>query len=690
MMMKPAEAFRNQMSIYTRAIMYLMMMVLIVSVFPREGKFQYEFRKGKPWMHENLVAPFDFAVLKDRDEIALEQTAIKKAALPYYRFDTTIKKTRMRLLLQQLNQQYPVVNQNAVILSRHRTIHQTAMALADTMFAKGIIGLASTTEGSSRADQIMIISGNTAIKRDISDVLTIPQSFDLIKKTLKANALENDELLIKILENLPEPNLLYDLEFSHRDLDEQLASISETRGMIQAGEKVISRGEVVNNETFLILESLRRDYEAQLGDPSRFAFILAGQILLVAISITVLIFFLYFFRRDIFEDAQRISLILLLIFIMVGSTAFLLKSNPELIYVVPICLVPIIMRVFFDSRLALYVHIITIILIGFMAPNGFEFVFLQFIAGIISIFSVVNFQRRSQFVFSALMVFVVYSLVYVGNFLIQEGSISGMEPTRFAMFGASAFLMLLAYPLIFLFEKIFGYVTDVTLLELSDTNTGLLRELARRAPGTFQHSLQVANLAEEVIQEIGGNPLLVRAGALYHDIGKLEMPIYFIENQTTGFNPHSELTYEESASIITSHVIKGIEKARKWNIPDQITDFIRTHHGTRKTEYFFQLQKRDFPGEEIDESVFTYRGPIPFNKETCVLMMADSVEAAARSVTKPTEEKISALVEKIINGQAAAGQFDNAAITLKDITKAKKILKNQLMHIYHIRIEYPG
>ncbi|HBZ66429.1 MAG TPA: hypothetical protein DEO70_06290 [Bacteroidales bacterium] len=688
--MKLGETLRNQTPLYTRVLMYLLMMVLIVSVFPREGKFQYEFRKGKPWMHENLVAPFDFAILKNPEEVEKEKAAVKMAALPYYRLDTTIRYTKQQTLGQQLDQLYPLEQENSLVETQNKLIHKVAFELADSIFGKGIISLVNSNKDPEHQGQIIVIRHNTASRKSLGDVMTIPQSFDYINKQLQANNLDGEEKLVKILENLPEPNLLYDAEFSKRDLDGQLATISGTRGMVQAGEKIINQGEVVNNESFMVLESLRRDYESQLGESSRFAFILAGQILLVAISISVLIFFLFFFRRDVFEDSKRTSLILLLIFMMVGSTSFLLRSNPDYIYVVPICLVPIIMRVFFDSRLALYVHIITIILIGFMVPNGFEFVFLQFIAGIISIFSVVNFQRRSQFVFSSMMVFIVYSLVYIGNFLIQEGTIQGMQTGKFAMFGASAFMILLAYPLIYIFEKTFGYVTDVTLLELSDTNTGLLRELARRAPGTFQHSLQVANLAEEVIQVIGGNPQLVRAGALYHDVGKMEMPIYFIENQVTGFNPHSELTYEESAAIITSHVIRGIKKAKKSHIPDQVIDFIRTHHGTRKTEYFYQLQKRDYPDEEIDESVFTYHGPIPFNKETCVLMMADSVEAASRSLVKPDEEKISALVESVINGQAQAGQFDNAAITLKDITLAKKILKNQLMHIYHIRIEYPG
>ncbi|OQX81652.1 MAG: hypothetical protein B6D64_01850, partial [Bacteroidetes bacterium 4484_276] len=344
---------------------------------------------------------------------------------------------------------------------------------------------------------------------------------------------------------------------------------------------------------------------------------------------------------------------------------------------------------FFDTRLALYVYLITIILIGFLVPNSFQFIFMQFISGIITIFSIVNLQKRAQFLFTSVVVFISYSAIYTGLNLIQEGSFSGIRTINYAMFAGSAVLILFAYPLIFLLEKIFGLVTDVTLMELSDTNSKLLHELSMRAPGTFQHSLQVANLAEESIYEIGGDALLARTGALYHDIGKMGQPMYFVENQVTGVNPHDELTYEESARIIINHVIDGIEMAKKNKLPEQIIDFIRTHHGTRKAEYFYIMQKKDNPDENVDERRFTYPGPIPYSKETSVVMMADSVEAASRSLKIIDEETINDLVENIINKQLEIGQFSNSDITLRDITKIKKILKRKLMTIYHIRIEYP-
>ncbi|PKP16182.1 MAG: hypothetical protein CVU06_15120, partial [Bacteroidetes bacterium HGW-Bacteroidetes-22] len=327
--MKLGETLRNQTPLYTRVLMYLLMMVLIVSVFPREGKFQYEFRKGKPWMHENLVAPFDFAILKNPEEVEKEKAAVKMAALPYYRLDTTIRYTKQQTLGQQLDQLYPLEQENSLVETQNKLIHKVAFELADSIFGKGIISLVNSNKDPEHQGQIIVIRHNTASRKSLGDVMTIPQSFDYINKQLQANNLDGEEKLVKILENLPEPNLLYDAEFSKRDLDGQLATISGTRGMVQAGEKIINQGEVVNNESFMVLESLRRDYESQLGESSRFAFILAGQILLVAISISVLIFFLFFFRRDVFEDSKRTSLILLLIFMMVGSTSFLLRSNPD-------------------------------------------------------------------------------------------------------------------------------------------------------------------------------------------------------------------------------------------------------------------------------------------------------------------------------------------------------------------------
>jgi cyclic-di-AMP phosphodiesterase PgpH len=375
---------------------------------------------------------------------------------------------------------------------------------------------------------------------------------------------------------------------------------------------------------------------------------------------------------------------------MVSFTTFIMNIKVSYIMAVPICLVPIIVRTFYDTRLALFVHIITIIVLGFLVPNSFEFLFMQLITGIITIITVVRLHHRSQFFFTSLMIMLSYSVIYVGMTLMQEGSIAQVSRVSFLMFGISALLTLFSYPLIYLFERMFGMITDVSLIELSDTNSKLLRELAITTPGTFQHSLIVSNIAEEAARAIGANSLLARTGALYHDIGKMDMPMYYIENQTGGINPHDDLSYEESARIITGHVIRGIEKARLNKIPEAIIDFIRTHHGTRYTQYFYNKFKEENGDEPFDETPFRYRAPIPFSKETSILMMADSIEAASRSLKSPSEQDVSDLVEKLIDSQMEGKQFRNSLLTLKDISTIKKIIKKKLLSIYHIRIEYPG
>ena len=359
------------------------------------------------------------------------------------------------------------------------------------------------------------------------------------------------------------------------------------------------------------------------------------------------------------------------------------------IYLLPFCILPIIIRAFYDTRIALFTHLVTVLIVSFMAPDRFEFTFIQLLGGMVAIFSIVNMRNRSQIFISSGVIFLTYSIAFIAITIIQEGGSDAILLTDFAWFGISALLTLFSYPLIFVFEKLFGFISDVSLLELSDTNGKLLRELASRAPGTFQHSLQVANLAEEAIYNIGGNALLVRTGALYHDIGKMEMPMYFIENQANGMNPHDEMSFDESAAIIISHVIKGIEIAKRNNLPEQIIDFIRTHHGTSITGYFYRSFQNAYPEEKIDESKFHYPGPIPFSKETAVLMMADSVEAASRSLKKYDAESIDALVEKIINTQIEQNQYANSDITFKDINTLKKIFKKKLMNVYHVRVEYP-
>lgn len=681
---------RDRYAMLSKIILFVFSILILVFALPKEGKFKFEFSKGKPWMHGNLIAPFDFAILKTSDEIKAEKELLLEKLVPYFIHDTLALIRQRDILINNFEREWTKTHTNeAAASSRKMKNLKIILALYDSIAARGIIEKNEVIENKPPDFRIFAIKGNIAEEKMIGNYFTIKTADAFIQQKLEPMAANDRKMLISVIESSLVQNLKYDQGTTEKEKARLVQNISVTRGMIQTGELIISKGEVITNEKLQILESLRIEYETQLGSAYQYTGIITGQVILLSVSIFSLFFFLLFFRIEVFNDQKKVVMILLMIVSMVITTVIVLKFNPEYVYIVPLCLVPIIVGIFNDSRLALFSHLITIILTGLIVPNSYEFVFLQLFAGIVTILSIVRLDRRSQFFLTSVLIFITYSIIYIGMTLIKEGSIQEMNTFYFVMFAGSAVLTFFSYPLIFLFERLFGLITDVRLLELSNTNNKVLRELALKAPGTFQHSMQMANLAEEAVYEIGGNPLLVRTGAMYHDIGKINEPLFFIENQTTGLNPHDELTYEESAAIIIDHVISGVERAKKHKLPEQIIDFIRTHHGTRKTEYFYTLAKKASPEEEVDPKIFTYHGPEPFSKETAVLMMADVVEAASRTLKRPDEEAIHNLVENTINRQIEAHQFDNADITLRDIRKIKKIFKKKLMNIYHLRIEYP-
>ncbi len=678
---------KNNSLVFSRILLFLLAAAIIVAVFPKEGKFRYEYQRGKPWMHEDLIAPFDFPILKTDAELSQERETVLTNLKPYFVLDESNAFSARKKLLADFNKK---ASEMQWLESERTTIESRMIKVYDSVMNAGIIEINPVIEGKPDDFEVVLLKENHAVERELQSFLTIHSADAFIRIYLsKLSKLTDVELIIGLVENHMVQNVRFDPVTTERERQTALNRISLARGMVQKGERIISKGDLVNAERYQVLESFRKEYENQVGGSAAYIGIIVGQSILVIIALTVFMLFLVYFRPEIFRQNKMVVFMLLVILIMVFALSFMAKNHLAFLYLVPLCLVPIIIRIFSDTRLALFVHLVTIFITGYLVPNSFEFVFLQLIAGIIAIISVVNLQKRSQFAKSVLLIFLTYVAVYTGMNLMREGNFSTLEPDMFIMFGGSAMLTLLAYPLIYIFEKIFGFTTDVTLLELSDTNNKLLRELAEKAPGTFQHSLQVANMAEELTREIGGNPLLVRTGALYHDIGKMNNPQYFIENQITGVNPHDDLSYEESAKIIISHVIEGVEMARKHKLPEILIDFIRTHQGTRRTGYFYLMQKNEYPDAEINDESFTYHGPIPFSRETAVVMMADSVEAASRSLKRPDQQKINELVENIINKQVDDHQFDNSPVTMRDITRIKKILKRKLMNIYHVRIEYP-
>lgn len=689
--MQPIFLFlrHNRLRIF-RVLLFLAAIVLLVISFPKEGKFKYEFQKGRPWMHNDLIASYNFAILKPIEDIQREQEVIESQIKPYFNYNQELTDSQSERLLSLFETEW---QQKYISEDFYASLKQQNWEYCKTIFdsisSKGIINISDDVLNVGPENSLIIIKGNVAIEKSFQEVFNIQNAHEYIKESLSVGIQIDSVLLLIVLENSLFRNINYDAEKTLKEKEDALANISLTRGMVQTGERIISKGELVTQERFMILESMRQEYQKQLGSSSTYYMILIGQIILISISLIVLFFFLMYFRKDIFKSNKRISLILLVVIMMVFITSLVIKYNVGYLYLVPICIIPIIIRAFFDTRPALYVHIITIILIGFLVPNSFEFVFSQLIAGIIAIISVVHLQKRAQFFLSSLMIFLTYSTVYIGLGLIQEGSISGLDWRYFLLFAGSAILTLFSYPLIYLFEKVFGLITDVTLIELSNTNTKLLRELSAKAPGTFQHSMQVANIAEEVLYEIGGNTLLARTGALYHDVGKMDAPAYFTENQQSGINPHDRLSLDDSAKVIVNHIKRGVDIARKHNLPQQIVDFIRTHQGNRKAEYFYKMKLKEVSEEEIDQSLYSYPGPIPNSRETAVVMMSDSLEAASRSLKNPDEESISNLVENIIEHLIEGKQFINSNITFREITRIKEIIKKQLLNIYHVRIDYP-
>jgi len=696
---------RNLKEIYIISLFTIATLIILV-LFPGEGRFRFEFQKGTPWMHDELIAPFDFPIYKFDEEVATERDSILKEFKPYFLMDPEISARQLLRLEEVFEEQWETYataedgdkgqRQFRWTAEMKSVYNRLASDIIRFVYSKGII---SNEDVLQRVDNqnltIVIIKDQVAEERDFEEVFTQKAAYEYVLNRLETytDSLYNESDIeffrsLSINEFLV-PNLYFDDETSTRVKEELINQISLTKGMVQSGQRIISRGELVTPEKYRVLESIRKEYEKNLGLQGWFNYIFLGKVVLVIILMTLLYLFLYNFKRKILRSTRETSFILLLILILVAVSSFTLRFDVISLYFLPFALVPIMIRTFFDSRLALFIHIIVVLIVGFWAPNSFEFIFLNLIAGIVAIFSLTNSYRRGILFLTAVLIVAAYSTVYFAFAIIQEGNLNAIQFKVFLWFAGNGLLILTSYPLIFVFEKGFKFLSESTLIELSDTNQPLLRELAEKAPGTFQHSLQVANLAEEAIYQIGGNALLIRTGALYHDIGKMEHPQYFIENQMTDFNPHDKLKFEESAKIIIDHVLNGVEIGRKHRLPEAIIDFITTHHGTTIVQYFYKSSLKEYSEDETHMERFSYGGPKPYSRETAVLMMADSVEASSRSLKVRDEESLKNLVDQIIDYQIGEDQFDDADITFRDIHSIKEIFLKKLLNIYHVRIEYP-
>lgn len=674
--------YKNQANIY-KIVLVILTVFLIVYFFPKGYKFKYDIDKNTPWPYENLYAKFDYSILKSEEELKSEKQEVIENHSPYYDYDLSIYENSKDDFLSELSTKK---FSDSLKYNTQKALKLYVSDMFENLYAFGI-----------RVDEDRYSEGKIVNLKFGDEVKEVVLSAIETQNNLK-NRLENnlknskysalkDEIIALFFKHV-EVNVFFNESLTNRSLEQNLNNISQTRGTVKKGSKIISKGEMVDADKYQKLVSLKAEYENQDWDDNSYYIIIFGYVLLVSLALLMLLLFIKKYRIEIYEDNNKVTFIFFNVLFVIGLSLLVLHFNPDYIYLVPICILPLTLKAFFDPRLGLFTHVIAVLILGFIVPNSFEYMFLQIIAGIVTILTVSELYKRANLFISVFQITLVYVFAYLAFNLIQEGSFYEIDTYALLFFLLAGVGLLFVQPLIYGYEKVFGLISDLSLLELSDTNSKLLKELAENAPGTFHHSLNVANLSEACASEIGANALLVRVGGLYHDIGKLKQPTYFTENQKTFVSPHDELDPLESAEIIINHRAFGIEIAKKNNLPDRIIDFIRTHHGTSLVYYFYKKQQ-SIDGDNVDEAKFRYPGPRPFNKETAILMMCDSVEAASKSLKEPNTKIINDFVEKIIDKQVDEKQFLNADITFREIEQIKKILKGKLKNIYHLRVEYP-
>ena len=680
------KLYQNHTIIY-KVILFLITTVAIVYLFPKGGQFKYDFNNGQLWKYDNLYAPFDFAVQKSEAEVNIEKKQIDVNAKLYFNYDSSIvdevKSTFERrvtsLLLTDL-----------LKVEEKESFNKIGLNIIDKVYKNGYLEVVSENSVSNKDELITLKKGNVVKDVPFKSLYNGNEVLNIIAKNVENyfNDYQRKQIF-KMLSDVIKPNITYDSAFTEKVIDNEIKKISYTKGKVSSGELIILKGDIVEGKKLAVLSSLKSESESKVWTESSYNWIILGYTILVSLALLMLLLFLKKYRVEIYNNNNKVTFIFFNVFSMIFIQTLVIKYNSDYLYVVPLSVLPIILKAFFDARLGLFTHVLTVLLLGYVVPNSFEFIYLHIIAGIVTILTVSELYKRANLFISVAQITGIYMLTYFAFSIIKEGNASQINLDYFMLFAANGLLSFLAIIIIYIYEKVFGLVSDVTLLELSNTNTRLLRELNEKAPGTFQHSMQVANLAEASANEIGANSMLVRTGALYHDIGKMVNPMYFTENQTTEVNPHHELSPGDSAKIIIDHVIKGVEIAKKHNLPDRIIDFIRTHHGTSTTYYFLMKEKELNPDMEVDLKKFQYPGPNPFSKETAILMMCDAAEAASKSLKAPTAQTISNLIDKIIEKQMSANQFLNSDITFKEIETIKKVIKKKLLNMYHLRIEYP-
>ena len=680
------KLYQNNAIIY-KVILFLVATIAIVYLFPKGGQFKYDFNNGQLWRYDNLYSPFDFAIQKTPEEISLEKKEVIASSKKYFSHDFEVEnevkvnyKKRISLVKQS----------DSLGIEQVRRLSVIGQKIIDNIYRRGFLEVSSQDKVTNKNEIVAVRKGNEVEDVLFKSLLNSKEVLEIIRSNLEnENTFYGKKILLGLLSEVIKPNVTFDTGYTEKVIENELKSISYTKGIVEAGKLIILKGDVVEGKKLAILNSLKSESESKVWTDSNYNWIIFGYTVLVSLALLMLLLFLKKYRVEIYDNNNKVTFIFFNVFSMIFIQTLVIKYNADYLYVVPLSVLPIVLKAFFDARLGLFTHVLTVLLLGYVVPDSFEFIYLHIIAGMVTILTVSELYKRANLFISVAQITFIYMITYFAFSIIKEGNASQINGDYFLLFAANGLLSFLSIILIYMYEKVFGLVSDVTLLELSNTNTKLLRELNEKAPGTFQHSMQVANLAEAAANEIGANSMLVRTGALYHDIGKMLNPMYFTENQSTGVNPHNDLSPRDSSKIITDHVIKGVELAKKHKLPDRVIDFIRTHHGTSSTYYFYVKEQELNPDTKVDIKKFQYKGPIPFSKETAILMMCDAAEAASKSIKKPTALSISNLIDKIMAKQMADNQFLNSDITFREIEIIKKVIKKKLMNIYHLRVEYP-
>ena len=664
----------------TKSVLIIVTVAIIVWFLPRNESRQYRYDVGKPWMYGSVIAKFDFPIYKTDETIKREQDSLLQQFQPYYGINPTVENVQVSRFLHDFKNGIPGLPKEFVGLIAQQLHNVYQIGIINTQEYNRIFKDSTST--------IRIISGKNVRSVPIGGFYSTIAAYERIFSGNEKLATQRQLLSRCNLNNYIEANVLYDKEKSETEKNDLLSSIPLASGMVMSGQKIIDRGEVITDNTYRVLNSFDKEMKRRSSTQEEITTTIIGQVLFVFILVMMFTFYLSLFRKDYFEKPRSITMLYAMITLFPIFVSLMMKHNFFSIYIIPFAMVPIFARVFMDSRTAFITHVTMVLICAAAVKYQYEFIIVQLAAGLVSIYTLRELSKRSQIFITALLVTLASCIVFSALQLMQDNQVFNIDTNMYTYFIINGIFLLLSYPLMYLIEKLFGFTSNVTLFELSNTNKGLLRNLSEIAPGTFQHSITVGNLAAEIANRIGANSLLVRTGALYHDIGKMTNPVFFTENQA-GVNPHDQLTELESAQIIISHVSEGLKLAEKINLPSIIKDFITTHHGLGITKYFYVKYCNAHPDETVDKSLFQYPGPNPFTREQAILMMADTVEAASRSLKTYTEESISNLVNKLIDSQVAEGFFKECPITFRDIALAKVVLIERLKAIYHTRISYP-